>query len=74
MKLGSTARTFALQPGHDKAEYSLQKSVCVVRVLVEFGKPGASVSRENSKSVSRKRGTLETHSNVSKRVMISSQR
>jgi len=74
VKLGNAARTFALHPGQDKAEYNHQKSVCVARVLVEFGKSDASVSRENSKPVSRKRYTLETHSNKSKRVQISSER
>ncbi|PQE15152.1 hypothetical protein CJF31_00007234 [Rutstroemia sp. NJR-2017a BVV2] len=74
VKLGNAARTFALRLGQDKAEYNHQKSVCVVRVLVEFDKPDASISRENVKPVSRKRYTLENHSNKSKRVQISSQR
>ncbi|KAG4024995.1 hypothetical protein MFRU_074g00010 [Monilinia fructicola] len=73
VKLGSAARTFALHPGNDKAEYSLQKSVCIVRVLVEFGKPGA--DGKNSKPVSRKGHTLEIHGNVSsKRTKITSER
>ncbi|KAI9646328.1 hypothetical protein NHQ30_005769 [Ciborinia camelliae] len=72
VKLGSAARTFALHPGYDKAEYSLQRSVCIVRVLVKFGKPGA--GGKNSKPVSRKGHTLETHSNVSKRAKISNER
>ncbi|KAB8300814.1 hypothetical protein EYC80_002742 [Monilinia laxa] len=71
VKLGSAARTFALHPGYDKAEYSAQKSVCIVRVLVEFGKLGA--CRKN-KSVSRKGHALEIHSNVSsKRAKTSSE-
>ncbi|PQE22031.1 hypothetical protein CJF30_00010004 [Rutstroemia sp. NJR-2017a BBW] len=70
VKLGNAARTFALRPGQDKSEYLDQKAVCVVRVLAEFSKPDASISRENFKPVSRKRYTLESHSNKSKRVQI----
>lgn len=78
VKLGSSARTIALQSGHDKDEYNLQKSVCIVRVLVEFGKPGVGAGRKNnSKSVIRKEKAhaLESrnNSNVSKRARISSE-
>jgi hypothetical protein len=72
VKLGNAARTLALSAGQDKAEYIHQKSVCIVHVFVEYGKADASISRENIKPVSRKRFTLETHSNKSKRVQISS--
>jgi hypothetical protein len=72
VKLGNTARTFALRPGQDKSEYLDQKGVCVVRVLVEFSKADAGISRENVKPISRKRYTMESHSNKSKRIQISS--
>ncbi|PQE31855.1 proline-rich receptor kinase perk4-like protein [Rutstroemia sp. NJR-2017a WRK4] len=70
VKLGNAARTFALRPGQDKYVYLDQKAVCIVRVLAEFSKPDASIGRENVKPVSRKRYTLESHSNKPKRVQI----
>ncbi|KAF7907009.1 uncharacterized protein EAF01_004596 [Botrytis porri] len=65
IKLGDIARAVALHPGYNKDEYELQKSLCIVNVFIEFGKPGASMTT----AVSRK--SLETDSNnPSKRVKI----
>ncbi|KAF7858592.1 hypothetical protein EAF04_009192 [Stromatinia cepivora] len=66
VKLGDTARTVALHPGYNKDGYEYQKSVCIAHVFMKFGKPGSSISGENSKPVSRK--SLGTDSNASKRV------
>ncbi|TEY70389.1 hypothetical protein BOTCAL_0105g00310 [Botryotinia calthae] len=67
IKLGDAARTVALDPKCNKGVYFKQKSVFIVHVLAEFGKPSI-VDKENSKPVSRK--SLGTDSNAPKRVKI----
>ncbi|APA08824.1 predicted protein [Sclerotinia sclerotiorum 1980 UF-70] len=65
VKLGSAARNLSLRPGYDKAAYNYQRSVCIARVLVQFGRSG-NISGESGGPVSRKR-TLEASDNMSKR-------
>lgn len=65
IKLGDAARTVALDPRHNKSVYLKQKSVFIVYILAEFGKPGT-IGKENIKPVSRK--SLGTDSNALKRV------
>ncbi|KAM0145701.1 hypothetical protein ACHAPC_011176 [Botrytis cinerea] len=67
IKLGDAARTVALDPKCNKGVYFKQRSVFVVYVLAEFGKPGI-VGKENSKPVSRK--SSGTDGNAPKRVKI----
>ncbi|KAM3079682.1 hypothetical protein ACMFMG_006095 [Clarireedia jacksonii] len=68
LKLGDTARTIALHPEYTHDSYKRQKRVCTTQVIIKLGKPVISISRENSKPVSRKH--LGTDSNTSKRVKI----
>ncbi|KAF7877221.1 hypothetical protein EAF04_000906 [Stromatinia cepivora] len=67
MKLGSVGRTFASRSKYDDAEYRLQKSICIARVLIGFSKSGENINKESSEPVSRKRDALETNGNISKR-------
>ncbi|KAF7909990.1 uncharacterized protein EAF01_003708 [Botrytis porri] len=58
IRLGDAARAVALDGGCNKEEYYDQKGVCITCVLTEFSKLGNSDSKENDKSVCRKRKSL----------------
>jgi hypothetical protein len=49
VRLGSAARALALQPKHDSdaIKYKRQKSVCIARVLFEFGAASAGIGGED---------------------------
>ncbi|KAG4027251.1 hypothetical protein MFRU_031g00010 [Monilinia fructicola] len=66
IKLGDTARNVASNTRKGNDEYYDQKSVCIVRVLTEFGKQNGRIGKENSKSLFRH--SLGSDGNASKQM------
>ncbi|KAF7909711.1 uncharacterized protein EAF01_003429 [Botrytis porri] len=69
IRLGDVARVTALDSRCNKDKYYDQKGVCTTCVLTEFNNLGNSNSKENNKSVCRKRKGLGAHSTAASKLI-----